>query len=134
MEQKKKKTDGIGCLVGMIIMTLIVGVLCLGWYNSRQHFIPYTPTPEAPKMFLEPDFGLTLHNFTTGQDDELPTFPTTDEQAVQYLPNEPVVRNLYFTYRQQGKSIPEAIIAVIDTIEASAVVNMAEQIEKGGKK
>lgn len=53
-----------------------------------------------------------LHNFVTGKTDYREA-PTADEEAKQYLPQDPSVLNLYSIYRQMGDSVLDAYIKVL---------------------
>ena len=54
------------------------------------------------------------YNYDTGSMDYR-TMPTTDEEAVKYLPGTPTpaARSLYLLYREMGDSIPDALIKVL---------------------
>lgn len=53
-------------------------------------------------------------NFRTRQTDALYASPDTDEAAVQYIPQNAAAQGLYAVYRDQGKSVAEAMIAVLE--------------------
>jgi hypothetical protein len=53
------------------------------------------------------------HNFATGQTDWRDSIPATDEEAKQYLPQDPAALNLYDLYRLRGDSIEDAFIATL---------------------
>lgn len=40
--------------------------------------------------------------------------PQTDEEALEYLPDNNAARGLYDIYRKQGLSIPEAMIKTLE--------------------
>ncbi len=55
------------------------------------------------------------HNFATGEY-EFRTPPTTDEEAIEYLPQDPAVHNLYSLYRLHGDlSIGQAMVNVLSS-------------------
>jgi len=54
-------------------------------------------------------------NFVTGEHDYREA-PTTDEEAVQYIPQETAVQNLYKLHRQMGLSPLEALGKTLMTV------------------
>jgi hypothetical protein len=71
--------------------------------------MPMTPSlPDVPS-------SSGWHNFATGQIDYR-TAPTTDEEAKQYLPQQPAALNLYDLYRLRGDSVEDAAIAVLKDV------------------
>jgi hypothetical protein len=55
------------------------------------------------------------HNFVTGEADYR-TAPATDEEAKQYLPQDPAALSRYDLYRQRGDSVTDAYIAVLKDV------------------
>ncbi len=56
--------------------------------------------------------AVQLYNYRTGHLESV-WFPTTDTEAVLYIPQSPEAQNLYHAQRAQGKSIAEAMSEVL---------------------
>lgn len=54
-------------------------------------------------------------------------FPSTDEEALQYLPDHPSARGLYECRRELGDTITEAMIATLEACYPEAVKAANEQ-------
>ena len=54
-----------------------------------------------------------LYNYATRQMDTLDTFPSTDEEAIRYIPQVAPAQGLYSLYREVGKSVDEAMEGVL---------------------
>jgi hypothetical protein len=56
--------------------------------------------------------AVQLYNYRTGHLESV-WFPTTDQEAVLYIPQSPEAQNLYSAQRAAGKSIAQAMSEVL---------------------
>lgn len=61
-------------------------------------------------------------NFHTGQYELRPSgfiLTATDEQALDYLPQDKYVKSMYQCLREMGKTVPDAMIYVLETVSGT---------------
>lgn len=83
---------------------------------------PAAPAAAAAREQMKIELESYWMNYRTGQYESRPQgfiLTATDEQALDYLPQDPSVKGMFQCLRDMGKSVPDAMIYVLETVSGT---------------